>query len=62
MIVTKYSEQQVGAAMNLLTLSKWSEYIGASLVEPFVNESEFRLPILTFAYSYIKHTSFQRLF
>ena len=43
-IVNKYSEQQMGAAMNLLTLCKWAKYVGASPVEPYVTESEFRLP------------------
>ena len=43
-IVSLYSEQQVGAAMNLLTLCKWSKYVGISPVEPFVHESEYGLP------------------
>jgi len=38
------SEQQVGAAMNLLSLSKWAKHVGVSPVEPFVNESVFKWP------------------
>jgi len=30
--------------MNLLTLCKWSKYVGISPVEPFVHESEYGLP------------------
>ena len=44
-IVAKYSEQQMGATMNLLTLCKWAKYVGAQPVEPFVANSEFRLPL-----------------
>lgn len=44
-VVEKYSEQQMGAALSLFTLCKWAKYIGASPVEPFVTESEFRLPL-----------------
>ena len=43
-IVSEYSEQQVGAAMNLLTLCKWSKYVKIYPVEPFVRESMYRLP------------------
>ena len=43
-VVSKYSEQQMGAAMNLLTLCKWAKYVGVSPVEPYVAKSEFRLP------------------
>ena len=43
-VVTKYAEQQMGAAMNLLTLCKWAKYVGALPVEPFVSESIFRIP------------------
>ena len=43
-IVSVYSEQQVGAAMNLLTLCKWSKYVKIYPVEPFVRESMYRLP------------------
>ena len=49
-IVSKYSEQQMGAAMNLHTLCKWAKYVGALPVEPYVAESEFRLPV-TFSQS-----------
>ena len=37
-------EQQLGAAMNLLTLSKWAKHVGISPVEPFVNKSVFKWP------------------
>jgi len=37
-------EQQVGAAMNMLTLSKWAKYVGISPVEPFVIDSLFNWP------------------
>ena len=43
-VVNKYSEQQMGAAMNLLTLCKWAKYVRALPVEPFVSESIFRIP------------------
>ena len=43
-VVSKYSEQQMGAAMNLLTLCKWAKYVRVSPVEPYVAESTFRLP------------------
>ncbi|XP_065893719.1 uncharacterized protein [Dysidea avara] len=38
-------EQQVGAAMNLLTLSQWAKHVGISTVEPFVNKSVFSWPL-----------------
>ena len=41
MLVSRYYEQQVGAAMNLLTLSKWAKTVGAFPVEPFVSKSSF---------------------
>ena len=40
-LVNTYFEQQVGAAMNLLTLSKWAKTVGAFPVEPFVKHSSF---------------------
>ena len=40
-LVSRYYEQQIGAAMNLLTLSKWAKTVGAFPVEPFVSKSEF---------------------
>ena len=41
---THIIEQQVGAAMNLLTLSQWAKHVGISVVEPFVSESIFKWP------------------
>jgi len=43
-IAGNYFEQQLGAAMNMLTLSKWAKSIGASPVEPYVRESLFYFP------------------
>ncbi|XP_065894924.1 uncharacterized protein [Dysidea avara] len=37
-------EQQVGAAMNILTLSKWAKHVGILPVEPFVKNSLIRWP------------------
>ena len=45
-IVSLYAEQQVGAAMNLFSLQKWAKPVGISVVEPFVQNSMFRLPIV----------------
>ena len=46
-LVTLYAEQQVGAAMNLFSLQKWAKLVGASVVEPFVNNSMFKLPVVS---------------
>ena len=43
-IAGSYFEQQLGAAMNMLTLSKWAKSIGASPVEPYVDDSLFYFP------------------
>jgi len=43
-LVTLYAEQQVGAAMNMFSLQKWAKTVNSSVVEPFVLNSEFRLP------------------
>ena len=43
-LVILYAEQQVGAAMNLFSLQKWAKLVGASVVEPFVHNSMFKLP------------------
>ena len=40
-LVNRYYEQQIGAAMNLLTLSKWAKTVGVFPVEPFVSKSSF---------------------
>lgn len=40
-VVGKYFEQQTGAAINMLTLTKWAKSVGAFPVEPFVHESTF---------------------
>ena len=40
-LVSRYYEQQIGAAMNLLTLSKWAKTVGAFPVEPFVRSSQY---------------------
>ena len=40
-LVSRYYEQQIGAAMNLLTLSKWAKTVGVFPVEPLVSESSF---------------------
>jgi len=41
---THIIEQQIGAAMNLLTLSQWAKHVGISVVEPFVSDSIFKWP------------------
>ena len=46
-LVTLYAEQQVGAAMNLFSLQKWAKLVGASVVEPFVHNSMFKLPVVS---------------
>ena len=46
-LVTLYAEQQVGAAMNLFSLQKWAKLVGASVVEPFVDNSMLKLPIVS---------------
>ena len=46
-LVTLYAEQQVGAAMNMFSLQKWAKAVGASVVEPFVDNSMFKLPIVS---------------
>ena len=38
-LANNYFEQQTGAAMNLLTLSKWAKTVGVFPVEPFVKDS-----------------------
>ena len=43
-VASKYSEQQMGATMNLLTLCKWTKHVGALSVEPLISESIFRIP------------------
>ena len=40
-LVNTYFEQQVGAAMNLLTLSKWAKTVGTFPVEPFALNASF---------------------
>lgn len=46
-LVTLFAEQQVGAAMNMFSLQKWAKHVGASVVEPFVRNSMFKLPIIS---------------
>jgi len=46
-LVQLYAEQQVGAAMNMFSLQKWAKTVNASVVEPFVVNSELRLPSVT---------------
>jgi len=46
-LVTQYGEQQVGAAISMFSLQKWAKTVGASVVEPFVQNSTFTLPIIT---------------
>ena len=46
-LVTLYAEQQVGAAMSLFSLQKWAKVVHASVVEPFVQNSMFKLPIVS---------------
>ena len=45
-LVTLYAEQQVGAAMSLFSLQKWAKVVHASVIEPFVQNSMFKLPIV----------------
>ena len=45
-LVSRYAEQQIGAAMNLFSLQKWAKTVNAFVVEPFVINSEFRLPFI----------------
>ena len=45
-LVSLYAEQQVGAAMNMFSLQKWARYVGVSVIEPFVQNSMLRLPIV----------------
>ena len=42
-LVTLYAEQQIGAAMNMFSLQKWTKTVNASVVEPFVIVSQFNL-------------------
>jgi len=44
LLVTLYAEQQIGAAMNMFSLQKWAKTVNASVVEPFVIDSLFKLP------------------
>ena len=37
-VASKYSVQQMGATMNLLTLCKWTKYVEALPVETFISE------------------------
>ena len=46
-LVTLYGEQQVGAAMSMFSLQKWAKLVGALVVEPFVQKSTFKLPIVS---------------
>ena len=46
-LVRLYAEQQVGAAMNLFSLQKWAKAVGVPVVEPFVQNSMFRLPVVS---------------
>ena len=46
-LVTTYGEQQVGAAMSMFSLQKWAKAVGAAVIEPFVQNSTFTLPIIT---------------
>ena len=43
-ISSSFWEQQVGAALNLWTLSKWAATVGVYPVEPFIENSNFVLP------------------
>ena len=45
-LVSLYAEQQVGAAMNMFSLQKWAKSVNVSVVEPFVQNSMLRLPIV----------------
>ena len=46
-LVTLYAEQQVGAAMSMFSLQKWAKVVGAFVVEPFAENSMFKLPIIS---------------
>ena len=61
-LVTTYGEQQVGAAMSMFSLQKWAKTVGAALIEPFVQNSTFTLPIITSQQQLVNHLRFRDYF
>ena len=61
-LVTFYREQQIGAAMSMFSLQKWATTIGASVVEPFVENSTFTLPSITSEQQLTHHLRFRDYF
>ena len=61
-LVTTYGEQQVGAAMSMFTLQKWAKTVGASVIEPFVQNSTFTLPVITSQRQLADHLRFRDYF
>ena len=61
-LVTLYGEQQVGAAMSMFSLQKWAKTVNASVVEPFVQNSTFTLPIITTRQQLNDHLQFRDYF
>ena len=61
-LVTTYGEQQVGAAMSMFSLQKWAKAVGAAVIEPFVQNSMFTLPIITSQQQLVNHLRFRDYF
>ena len=61
-LVTTYGEQQVGAAMSMFSLQKWAKTVGASVIEPFVQNSTFILPVITSQQQLVDHLRFRDYF
>ena len=61
-LVTLYKEQQIGAAMSLFSLQKCAKTVGAAVVEPFVQNSTFTLPIVNSQQELADHLQFRDYF
>ena len=61
-LVTLYKEQQIGAAMSMFSLQKWAKIVGAAVVEPFVQNSTFTLPIVNSQQELANHLRFRDYF
>ena len=61
-LVTLYKEQQIGAAMSMFSLQKWAKTVNAAVVEPFVQNSTFTLPVVKSQQELSDHLRFRDYF
>jgi len=61
-LVTLYKEQQIGAAISMFSLQKWAKTVGATVVEPFVQNSTFTLPVVNSHQQLANHLRFRDYF